>query len=240
MVVFVMFKKKKSVSKDNIPSKESKNVKRRNWYYDRYNIVLLQRNFFSLLVLLSSLVMFAALIYINKISQNKSIEPFIVEIEEKTGIPTVVDQVTTKQYVADEVMQEYFLYSYIKAREGYDYRTYNYDYHRVVRLLSSGNIYSSFRRGVSARNENSPVNLYARSVRLVPVIKSIQDIDNAKQIRLLVRHLKGNLLLREEHKIIYMKYAFVNLNITLEERLINPLGFRVVEYRVDQDFVAGK
>ncbi len=147
-----------------------------NWNYDRYNIVLIQRNFLSLLVFLLALVIFSGLIYINQISQNKSIEPFIVEIEEKTGIPTVVDQVSTKEYVADEVIQEYFIYSYIKARQGYDYRTYSYDYHKVVRLLSSAKIYGSFRRTVSARNENSPVNLYARAIRLVPVIKSIQDI----------------------------------------------------------------
>lgn len=238
-----MFGKKKTsaeIDKEKLSFGVKKQKISHNWNYDRYNIVLIQRNFLSLLVFLLALVIFSGLVYINQISQNKSIEPFIVEIEEKTGIPTVVDQVSTKEYVADEVIQEYFIYSYIKARQGYDYRTYSYDYHKVVRLLSSAEIYGYFRRTVSARNENSPVNLYARAIRLVPVIKSIQDIEGAKQIRLLIQHLKGNILVKEEHKIVYMKYEFANLNISLEERLINPLGFRVTEYKLDEDFIAGK
>jgi len=228
-----MFKKKNAAEE-----KKKKKIKSHNWYQDRYNIAVIQRNFLSLVVFGCTIALFAGMLYINQISQNKSIEPFIVEIEEKTGIPTVVDQMSIKQYMADEVIQEYFIYTYIRARQGYDYRTYNYDYHKVVRLLSASSVYGAFRREVSTRNENSPVNLYARNIRVVPKIKSIQDIEGAKQIRLLIKHMRGNILVKEEHKIVYLKYEFANLNISLEDRLINPLGFRVVEYKIDQDFVA--
>ena len=217
--------------------KTTKKAKRHNWYYDRYSIVVMQRNFLSLVVLGCIAIMFIGLLYINQISQHKAIEPFIVEIEEKTGIPTIVDQMSLKQYKADEVIQEYFIYTYIRSREGYDYRTYNYNYHTVVRLLSDPGIYNYFRRLVSSRNESSPVNLYARDTRLETTIKSIQNIEGAKQIRILVKHIKRNSIIKEEHKIIYLKYEFANLNITLEERLVNPLGFRVIEYRIDEDFV---
>lgn len=219
-------------------NKQDKQTKHHNWYYDRYNIVVVQRNLLTVLVLGCIVIMFVGLLYINQISQYKAIEPFIVEIEEKTGIPTVVDQMSLKEYKADEVIQEYFIYTYIKARESYDYRTYSYDYHTTVRLLSNASVYLSFRRNVSSRNEQSPVNLYARDIRLESGIKSIQDIEGAKQIRILVKHIKRNSTIKEEHKIIYLKYEFANLNITLEERLVNPLGFRVTEYRVDEDFVA--
>ncbi len=226
--------------KHSIKSKEAKVRATHSWYNDRYNIAVVQRNLLALMVLLSVVTISTGLLFVNKISQNKSIEPFVVEIEEKTGIPTVVDQLSIKQYLADEVVQEYFIYSYLQAREGYDYRTYQYDYHKVVRLLSAPSIYNEFRVLVSSRNENSPVNLYGRKTRLETKVKSIQDIEGAKQIRLLVKHLNGNYLEKEEHKIIYLKYEFADLNITLEERLINPLGFRVLEYRVDQDFVGEK
>lgn len=230
----------KLLKKQRSKGAKKNNYKTHNWYYDRYNIVVVQRNILSLIVISCLLVMFAGLVYINSISKHKAIEPFIVEIEEKTGIPTVVDQVSLKEYKADEVIQEYFIYTYVRAREGYDYRTYHYDYHKVVRLLSDPEIYREFRRRVSTRNENSPVNIYARRTRLVVSIKSVQDIDGAKQIRILVKHIRGNVLEKEEHKIIYLKYKFADLNITLEDRLINPLGFLVVEYRVDEDFIAGK
>jgi type IV secretion system protein VirB8 len=230
-----MFSKKHSIK-----SKQAKINVTHSWYKDRYNIVLVQRNLLSLMVFVCIITIGAGLLFVNQISQNKSIEPFVVEIEEKTGIPTVIDQLSLKKYLADEVIQEYFIYSYLRAREGYDYRTYQYDYHKVVRLLSAPSIYNEFRILVSSRNENSPVNLYGRKTRLETKVKSIQDIEGAKQIRLLVKHLNGNYLVKEEHKIIYLKYEFADLNITLEDRLINPLGFRVLEYRVDKDFVAEK
>ncbi len=239
----VQNKKQLSASKmaDNKAQKKAKKtIEKRNWYQDRYTIVVIQRNFLFLLVVAATLAIFGGMLYINQISQNKSIEPFIVEIEEKTGIPTVVDQVSIKEFTADEVIQQYFIYTYVRAREGYDYRTYSYDYHKVVRLFSNAVIYRNFRNLVSTRNENSPVNLYERRIRLEVKIKSMQDIDGAKQIRILVKHLRGNSIVKEEHKIIYMQYQFANLNISLEERLINPLGFRVVEYRVNEDFVADR
>ena len=219
-----MLKKKSNI--DNIPS----------WNKDRYGSAVVQRNFLLLLSLLLIMTLLFGVVYIDEVSKDKTIEPFIVEIEEKTGVPTVVDQISKKQYTADEVIQEYFLYSYIKAREGYDYRTYIHDFFTTVRILSSTGIYRGFLGRVSKRNESSPVNLYGRKIRLEPKIKSIQNINGAKQVRLLVKHINGNKVTKVDHKILYIKYEFVNLEITLEERLVNPLGFRVVDYRVNQDF----
>jgi type IV secretory pathway component VirB8 len=40
---------------------------------------------------------------------------------------------------------------------------------------------------------------------------------------------------RDYHLIILMRYTFTDVNLTLAERYINPIGFRVTNYKIDQE-----
>jgi type IV secretion system protein VirB8 len=234
-----MFKKQKELSAEGSRTLSSKNIGR-NWYQDRYTFITIQRNILALLSFVMAVTILGGLAYMYILSQSKSIEPVVIEIEEKTGIPAVVDQMTKAEYTANQVMQKYFLFKYLKAREGYDIATYRYNYYTVVRLLSSSNIFSSFYSQVSTRNENSPVNKYGREVILVPQIKSMQALTSEKdtmQIRFLIKHIRGSFLQKEEHRIAIIKFGFANMALNQQEVLENPLGFQVYEYKVDEDFV---
>lgn len=234
-----MFSKKKEEQKQD-PQKDQKasnkaDSEHNRWYVDRYYITVIQRNILIILMILALCSIFFGLIYINLISQKKTIEPFVVEIDERTGIPTVVNQVSKKEYTANNIIIEYFLYHYVLARESYDYVDFNYKYNTVVRLLSSVEVFRNFYRKVNTRNEDSPYNLYGRDTRLVPKIRSILNISGGKQIRIIIQHIKDNILLKEEKKIIFLRYRFVELNLSLDERLINPLGFQVTEYKIEDE-----
>lgn len=199
-----------------------------------------------MLVLLAAVfVMFMGVVYINIISQKKTVDPFVVEIEEKSGIPTVVDQKTKSEYTSKDTIHNFFIYKYVRARENYDYRDYLYDYFTVVRVLSSGLVFKDFYRQANKRNENSPINRFGRKTSVAAKIKSVIDITSkadrlksvtTKQVRLLLQHVEKNRLIKEEHKVIIMKYKFENLNLEFEERLVNPLGFQVIFYKINDEF----
>lgn len=236
-----MFGKKRKVNPEEVNEKKAAALnkaaasERSRWYKDRYYFAVVQRNVLLLLLLISLGCIFFGLIYINLISQKKTIEPFVVEIDERTGIPTVVNQVSKKQYTANNIIVEYFLYRYVLARESYDYKDFNYKYYTVVRLLSSPKVFRSFYTSVNIRNDNSPYNLYGRNVRLVPKIRSILNISGGKQIRIIVQHIKNNAIIKEEKKIIFLRYRFIELNLSLDARLVNPLGFQVTEYKIEDE-----
>jgi type IV secretion system protein VirB8 len=231
-----MFAKKKEVKQK---------IRSHNWYTDRYSIAVYQRNFLMVFLLATALVMFMGVVYINIISQKKTVDPFVVEIEEKSGIPTVVDQKSKAEYTAKETVNDFFIYKYVRARENFDFRDYIYNYFTVVRVLSSGGIFKQFYAENNKRNPDSRVNVYGRKTIVIAKIKSVIDITNAqdkrdntrsKQVRLLVQHIQKNRITLEEHKVILMKYKFENLNLEFEERLINPLGFQVTFYKINDEF----
>ena len=198
-----------------------------------------------LFLLVTVVVMFMGVVYINLISQKKTVDPFVVEIEEKSGIPTVVDQKSKTEYTSKESINNFFIYKYVRARENYDFRDYLYNYFTVVRVLSSGGIFKKFYVENNKRNPDSRVNEYGRKTVIIAKIKSVIDITNkqdksknaqSKQVRLLIQHIQKNRIVLEEHKVIVMKYKFENLNLEFEERLINPLGFQVIFYKINDEF----
>ncbi|MBT4989407.1 MAG: type IV secretion system protein [Rickettsiales bacterium] len=230
-------------------TKNKKKVKSKsgshNWYTDRYSIAIYQRNFLMLFLLATVFVMFMGVVYINLISQKKTVDPFVVEIEQKSGIPTVVDQKTKAEYTSKEAVNNFFIYKYVRARENYDFRDYVYNYFTVVRVLSSGGVFKGFYKQTNKRNADSPINMFGRKTTIKAKIKSVIDITNkadrakslaTKQVRLLIQHIQQNRLVKEEHKVIIMKYRFVNLNLEFEERLVNPLGFQVTFYKINDEF----
>ena len=91
----------------------------KNWYSERYENVIIQRNFLFIIVLLSVLTIALCVIAIRYIKSTRSIEPFVIEIERKTGVPTVVDPVSAKIYTQDVALKRYFVMQYIRAREEY-------------------------------------------------------------------------------------------------------------------------
>jgi len=40
-----------------------------------------------------------------------------------------------------------------------------------------------------------------------------------------------------QHKIVLIAFEYVKMSLTIEERYLNPLGFRVTDYRVDEDVI---
>ena len=95
---------------------ESIEVKK-NWYADRYQTVIVQRNFLALITITALAGIIFSVLSVVKISTSKTIEPFVIEIEDKTGITNVIRPLQQEKYAYDETIRRYFLTIYITARE---------------------------------------------------------------------------------------------------------------------------
>ena len=85
-------------------NKKSKS-KIKSWYSNRYQIVVVQRNILLLFTLVSMFSVAISIIFVKTIMSSKSLEPYVIEVEEKTGIATVVDQISAR--IVGEVMGKY-------------------------------------------------------------------------------------------------------------------------------------
>ncbi|NBV07002.1 MAG: type IV secretion system protein [Proteobacteria bacterium] len=204
-------------------SKKSK-LKIKSWYSNRYQIVVVQRNILLLFTFISMLSVAVAVLFVKNIMSSKSLEPYVIEVESKTGVATIVNQLTTQNFTGDQVIRRYFINSFIQSASGYDPKTYKQDVDKV-RLFSTPTVYSEFRNRINARELGTDSKIEVR-------IKSVQFTDaNTAQIRVL-RLISNSDKTTQKDEVISMNFFFADLNLTMEERLINPLGFQVSKYSI--------
>ncbi|MCP5361426.1 MAG: type IV secretion system protein [Hyphomicrobiales bacterium] len=212
----------------------------KSWYSDRYQIVRIQRNILSLITVLSFVGLLGSLAALSMLQSSKTFEPYIIQIEDKTGVVTQVDRKTVERYTADEAITRYFLVKYIEAREQYNVADYVHYYSHVVRLLSNRDVYFAFRSFIDSNSPESPLKL-GRNGSIYIDIKSIVLLGKGNvQIRFTKTQNQGPIprggrVERVWHKIATINFGFFDVNYTINERRINPLGFQVTSYRVDED-----
>jgi type IV secretion system protein VirB8 len=209
-----------------------------NWSSSRHSTVVAQRNTLLLFTLILLVAISVSILAIFKISTSSTIEPFVIEIEKKSGIVQLVDPVTVKQYSADKVLNNHFIAEYIKAREVFDKYNYNYNYYTKVRLFSSSNVYNEFRNYISSQNMDDLFNLYSGFVKNEFKIRSIQKLyDDTFQVRFTVEFTRKDGSSVRKNKIVIMSYKYASLEMNDQQRYVNPLGFQVTSYRVDDEYV---
>lgn len=205
----------------------SKKEKLKSWYHDRYQSVVVQRNILLLFSLMSMVAVTVCVIFVKSITASKSLDPYVIEVEEKTGIPVVVEQLSTEYLTGNQMIIRYFLNQYIQAASGYDPRLYKLQATQV-RLLSTSDMYSSYLRRISPRVLGGDGKIDVR-------IKSIQfPAANMAQVRLL-RVIKIKDSVTSVNELINIEFVFKQLTMNSEERLINPLGFQVGKYLVTEE-----
>ncbi len=204
-------------------------LKIKSWYSNRYQIVVVQRNILLLFTLLSMFAVAISVIFVKNIMSSKSLEPYVIEVEEKSGIATIVNQLTAQNFTGDQMIRKYFINQFIHAASGYEPRTYKQDVEKV-RLFSVPAVYSDFRNRINARELGPSSNIDVR-------IKSVQFVDsNTAQIRITRQIAVKDLDVKIKDEVITMGFYFSpEMNLTMEERLINPLGFQVNRYLIAEE-----
>jgi type IV secretion system protein VirB8 len=133
-------------------------------------------------------------------------------------------------------VNNYFIVQYIRAREGYNAQDLMHNVN-IVRLMSEPKaVYGKFMEEAGPNNKNSPIarlgTVGTRSVKF----KSITYISpQVAQVRVLITERPDKVAPMEYNRIILVAFEYIKMNLTTEERYLNPLGFRVVEYQVNED-----
>jgi type IV secretion system protein VirB8 len=98
------------------------------------------------------------------------------------------------------------------------------------------NVYPAFMAQADPNNPNSNAARLGTSGLRTVKFKSFTYLNpNLVQVRVLIEEKSDGVAFRQYHKIILVGFEYVKLNLTNEERYINPLGFRVTDYRVDEE-----
>lgn len=216
------------------PAKDA--VENKNWYKDRYQYVLVQRKILAVITVVSLVCTLATVMVIANLTPLKTVEPFVIQVDQRTGITQTVDPLSVKDITANEAVNNFFLVQYIRSRENYSTHdvTKNYD---VVRIMSEpGKVYPDFVLEADPNNPSSnAARMGATGVRTVK-FKSITYLNpQLAQVRVLIEEKGSAASYSQQHKIILIAFEYIKMSLTTEDRYVNPLGFRVIDYRIDED-----
>ena len=169
--------------------------------------------------------------------------PVVIRVDSSSGI---VDIVPTYEGTTDieQVVTRNLLQNYVIARERYFYGTAEADY-ELVASQNSPRLNQEWAALWATNNPASPLNVYKdgttirTQVRSVTFLKLESGRDKLAQVRF-TRSTRAGGTGEEQasHWVSTIEFAYVPPSKDDKTRSLNPLGFRVVEYRREPEVAA--
>ncbi|MGV2432469.1 MAG UNVERIFIED_CONTAM: virB8 family protein [Rickettsiaceae bacterium] len=215
------------------PENTSSKLNVKSWFEERYEIVLIQRNLVFLIAAFCLIGIAAAVFGITKISLSKEFDPFVIQIENDTGAAKVVNPISSEVLSGNDSLARYFIKKYVIARETYNPVDFDTRARKIVRLLSNGQIYSVY-IGYIKNKDNDPTISYGQKNTTYLTVRSWSKLDAKRYVlRFAISETLGDK--KTTNKIAIVDYQYVPMSLAPEDEDINPVGFQITGYRVDDD-----
>lgn len=184
----------------------------------------------------ASVLATASIVALAGLTPLKTVEPFVVRVDNSTGIVDVVSALTSTAGTYDEAVTKYFAARYVRAREGYVWSEAEENF-RTVSLLSTSLEQTRFTALYRGSNPDSPQNIYGRNASSRVSIVSISLISgNVASVRYMRTITRGDEV-QATHWVATLTFSYVNAPMSSTDRLVNPLGFVVSDYRPDPEVI---
>ena len=182
----------------------------------------------------------AAVIALTAVMPLKRVDPFVVRVDNSTGIVDVVP-VYSGEATLPEAVTRYFLAHYVATCERFDYATAESDYEECGAFHNAARNqqwYAKWNRS----NPNSPLNVYKDGTTVRVQVTAVSFFTRASGLADLaqVRYLKfqrpgGGGAETITHWVATIQFAYATPAKDPKVRRWNPLGFRVVDFRTEQE-----
>ena len=188
-----------------------------------------------------------AVLTVLRLAPLKSVEPYLLQIDPKTGITQKVNPVSRTDYAASEAIDRYFTSTYLRVRESYNPSILLYNYN-IVRLMSTTGVFTDYRRQLDATVEGSLAKHLGNFGRRDIKIRSMAYITNPSnrgkaeatnsrilQARITTTDSLPNTPDVEQQWVVTITFEYADLAINEAEQLLNPLGYQVISYQIQRE-----
>ncbi|EGK8076889.1 type IV secretion system protein [Campylobacter lari] len=190
-----------------------------------------------LVAFLSMAISIIAVIAVIFLTPLKTTEPYVIRVDNTTGMVDIITSLQEEQISSIEALDKYFISQYIKAREGYYYKFLNQDY-VLTQLMSDENVANEYRAiyaGDNALDQIYKDNVEV-SVKILSIVLGNSNGVKTSTIRALITKKDSvTKSTQQSTKVITLSYDFLLAKTSEENRILNPLGFKVTNYRVDEE-----
>jgi len=229
-----IFKLRSNPDKDLKTIQPSNFVKiTRNWYEERADTLIVQRNILLILSTLLMVAIVASVIAVIFVVNSREFNPFVIQVDNSTGVATIVNPVSSEILEGDEALSRYFIKKYLIARETYNPVNFDTEARKMVRLFSSNSVYYNY-LGYIKNKDVDPILMYGQNNTTFLIVKSWSKLEKNKyMVRFSINETAGNKKIF--NKIAVVSFAYIPMELTDADRDINPVGFQINGYRVDDD-----
>ncbi|HEA7292409.1 TPA: type IV secretion system protein [Campylobacter jejuni] len=167
----------------------------------------------------------------------KTIEPYVIRVDNTTGMVDILTMLDEKEISSNEALDKYFISQYVKAREGYYYELLNQDY-LLTQLMSSEKVANEYRSWYEGENARDQILKNSNEVNVQILSIVLGNSNGVKTSTIRAKIITKNLNTRglsESTKVITLSYDYILAKASEENRILNPLGFKVTNYRIDEE-----
>lgn len=190
-----------------------------------------------LITFISVFITILSIIALCLLTPLKTVEPYVIRVDNTTGMVDIISILNEKEVSSNEALDKYFVSKYIKAREGYYYDMLNQDY-ILVQLLSSNEVSQAYRKiyeGDNARDLKLGNSTQIEVSIISIVLNESNGVKTATARINLTNKNKNSMAQNTSTQVITLSYEYQVAQVNEENRILNPLGFKVTNYRVDEE-----
>lgn len=168
----------------------------------------------------------------------KTVVPYIVRVNDVTGVVDIISTLDTKTVSTVEAVDKYFAGLYVTTREGYYFNTLSKDY-ILTQLLSSKRISEEYRLiydGDHSRDKKLK-NTTEVQINILSIVLGESAGTKMATIRYdEVTKVLSSKTTSAQTKVVTLSYEYdAGLKSPENERILNPLNFKVLTYRTDYE-----
>lgn len=215
-------------------------TEQKNWYRDKYQALLVQRNLFLVVSVVALMLALLAVFGLSRIAPLKTVEPFVVQVHEDSGMVRTVSSSEVDSYLkgdSREAIDKYFIWQYLRARENYS-RAMTDDRFAAVHAMSVATVTDQHKSFLLSADKRNPRVGIPEGVREISNPSIAPRRSNTEDKEVVVTFTVREYLKQGEPKFVeYQQEVTMNYNY-FPERLesedglarVNPLGFTVTYY----------
>ncbi len=215
----------------------------RGWDFDRSQAVERSAKRAWRVAAAATLVTVLAMVAVAGLTPMKTVEPFVIRVDNATGVVDVVPVLAGKAAVPEAVTR-YFITQYVQTRERYVGALAESDYEQVG-AYHSASMNQAWAAAWNRNNAASPLNLYSDGTTVRVQVSAVSFLSPASgrgdlaQVRFLTSRQQGGQGTEQvTHYVATLQYAYGDPSKDDRLRAANPLGFKVLEYRKEPEVLA--
>ena len=166
----------------------------------------------------------------------KTVEPYTILVDRNTGFAQALEGTGIPRISGQSALTRSLLAQYVIARESFALDSVQ-DRYRKTALWSGDAARREYLALMAPSNPRSPVNLNRRGARLETRVESVSlDGPDKAFVRFYTEQIEqGAPNGSRQYWVAFLRFRFSGEPLAIEDRLVNPLGFQVVDYRRDQE-----